>query len=229
ILFGSSGFLSCEPVSYLSGELEETVEIFDCRRERIQTVFVENSFASEGGFLAVHSALCRGITVLWSVGDPLPYLAKKMPDYLVGTEEFFWELRQKTDLFKGNWVNLLGGIQIGKDRTPLMSKFAAKAFLETGGKGALLNAPIPLKVQKEELYFVKDFGVRLADMERAISSLPGVAACQCIGEGSGIRLRLQPAGNTDAAALGRKVLAYCREEMNEFHVPEKLEFSANIQ
>ena len=228
ILFGTSCFSKVNPISYLPEELEHTVETFARHRERCSAIFVENSFATEGGFLAVHSALCNGKTIVWSVGDPMEELLKKKPDFLVGTEELFWTLRQQAHRFKGTWSNLQGGIQIGKELTPLMEKFATKAFLEMGGSGALSATPVPLKVRKEPLYFVRDFGVRIADMEEEFSRLEGVAACRCIPEGGGIRLKLQSKQGEDAESLGRAAMSYCRREMNPLNLPYKVEFTAII-
>lgn len=224
VLFGNSCFLQCKPISYTAEELAHTAEVFARHRESVSTVFIENSFATEGGFLAAHSALSSGRTILWRVGEVLPYLLKRKPDYLVATEEVYWVLRQNALLFKGRWGNLAGGIQIGKELTPIMMKFAGRAFAQMGGKGTLDGTPVPLKVRKEELYFVEDVGVRLSDMEAFLCTLSGLEACRCSGEGSGIRLRLQPAVGVDASSLSRRVLACCREEMNRFHLPEKLEF-----
>ncbi len=223
-LFGTSCFVQCKPICYTAEELAMAAECFGERMASASTVFVENSFATEGGLLAVHSAFCKGKTVLWCPEEKMPYLVKNKPDFLVATEELFWSLRQNIALFKGRWKNLSGGIQIGKDLTPIMMKFAARAFGQMGGKGVLSHAPVSLKVQQEELYFVEDFGVRLEDMETYLCTLSGLEACRCSGEGSGIRLRLQPAAGADASDLSRRVLACCREEMNRFHLPENLEF-----
>ena len=227
ILFGGSSVLRCTPAAYSTEELERAGAEFYGNVPAWETVFVENAFASEGGFLAVHTALCRGKTLLWSVGDPLPLLKKKRPDYLAATEEFFWELRQNVDTFR-QWTNLSGGLQIGKPLTPLMRKFAAKAFARMGGGGALEEAPVSFKTQAEELYQVKDYGLYLADAEAVLSALPGIAACRCeIGE-EGLRLRLQPDGTVNAAQLVGAVLAFCREELRPGLTPEKVEFTAVI-
>ncbi len=223
LLFGGNCFHSCELIAYLPRELDDTAELFSRHRGRIESVFIESAFASEGGFLAVHTALCRGKTVVWGMGDPFPLLRKKKPDYLVGTEEFFWRLRENTAYFKGGWQTLSGGIQLGKELTPLMAKFAAKAFLEMGGKGALEGPPVPLKARKEQLYFIGDRGIRFSDLEQELSALPEIAACRCIGEERGIRLQLQAKTKADAA-LCEKVLSYCKEELGAVYVPEKIEF-----
>ncbi len=227
VLFGGGCFHQCVPCSYLPRELEDTADLFARHRGRIDSVFVNLAFATEGGFLAVHTALCCGKTVVWSVEDPLVFLKKKKPDYLVGTEELFWCLRQNTPLFKGRWQNLSGGIQLGKELTPLMAKFAAKAFEEMGGKGTLESAPIPLKARMEPLYFIGDRGIRLSDLETELSAFSEIAACRCIGEERGIRLQLQVKGKADAT-LCEKVLTYCKEELGDAYVPEKIEFCTII-
>ncbi len=223
ILYGTSCFVRCTPIVYLGEELGFTAAVYARHRELIKGVFVENSFATEGGFLTVHSALCNGVQVLWCLGEPWAFLKKNKPDYLVATEEFFWALRQKTDLFRGDWTNLQGGIQIGKEQTPLMTKFAAKAFERMGGRGVLAPLPVPLKVRKEELYFVKDFGLRLADLEQDVCTLEGVVACRCIPAPGGIRLRLQVEGK-NGAELTQQVLDRCRRRWNLHHLPDKVEF-----
>lgn len=224
VLFGTSSFLQARSICYANEELEEIAARFWSRSERVHTVYIENSFATEGGFLAAHSALCAGKTILWSGGDPFPLLKKYRPDFLVATEELFWRIRRETRYFKGKWKNLQGGIQIGKPLTPLMEKFTARAFEEVGGKGLLTASPVPLKVQKESLCFVGDFGVRPADMEQEISRLSGVAKCQCLAEEMGIRVRILPDGRDAARQLGRSIVSRCREEMNPRHLPKKIEF-----
>ena len=227
ILFGTSCFLNANPITYQAEELAETIGQFWRHKEGVQTVYVENSFATEGGFLAVHSALSAGKTVVWSVGEPLPMLQKIRPDFLVATEEFFWLFRQNTAQFKGKWTNLSGGYQIGKKLTPLMEKFASRAMAECGGAGVLGGPPIPLKVRREDLYFMRDFGVRLGDMEQELSRLKGVAACRCLEEG-GIRLLLVPDGKESAGRLGRSIALCCKQEMNRFHLPNSVEFCAKL-
>lgn len=226
MLLGTGCLLQCKPVCYSGEELGYSLDNFARRKEQVATVYTGVSFASEGGFLAVHSALCTGRTVLWTVEEPFAFLVKEQPDFLVGSEEFFWQLRQKTALFKGKWSNLRGGIQFGKSLTPLMEKFAQRAFEEMGGGGALTASPLPLKVREEELYFIEDFGVRLSDLEETLSRLPEVAACRCIGREEGILLQMKPAPSADALAAGRRVSAYCKEELGPYHLPEKLDFNS---
>lgn len=223
VLYGSSCFARCVPISYLPQELAFTAQTFARHRGQVHSVFVENSFATEGGFLAVHSALCSGVTVLWAGEDPWGSVIKNKPDYLVATEEFFWELRQNAPRFAGKWPNLQGGIQMGKELTPLMAKFAGRAFRLMGGSGALCGSPVPLKVRKEELYFVKDFGVRLLDLEQAVAGLPQVEKCRCTADAAGICLRLQLRPG-EAATLTNQVLDFCRHRLNPRHLPEKVEF-----
>lgn len=224
LLCGTSSFLQPRFISYLPGELAETAVRFWHRREQVGAVYIENSFATEGGFLAAHSTLVAGKTVIWSVGDPYALLKKQKPDFLIATEEFFWEFRQRPGRFGKKWRNLQGGIQIGRELTPLMEKFAGKAFRSLGADAALSAAPVPLKVRKETLYFTKDFGIRLADMEQVLSRLPGIAKCKCLADGSGIRLRVLPDGKEPVSALGRALVACCKREMNPIHLPKSVEF-----
>ncbi len=224
VLFGTSSFLQARSICYGNEELQDTAETFWHRRERVQTVYIEHSFATEGGFLAAHGALCAGKTVLWSGGDPFPLLKKYRPDFLVATEELFWRIRQQGHYFKEKWKNLQGGIQMGKPITPLMEKFTAYAFEEIGGKGLLSASPVPLKTQKEPLCFVGDFGVRPADVEQEISRLSGVAKCQCLAEENGLRLKILPDGRDAARQVGRSIVSCCRREMNPRHLPKKIEF-----
>ncbi len=229
VLFGTSCFLQARAVVYTPKELQETTAEFWRRKERVKTVFVEHSFATEGGFLAVHGALCAGKAVLWgAVGEPMERLARQRPDFLVGTEEFFWDFRQKAARFRVRWKNLRGGIQIGKPLTPLMEKFAGKAFLQAGGQGTLSSCPVPLKVQQEPLYFVRDFGVRLADMEAELARLDGVGKCRCVAENGGIRIRVLPDGKDAVKMLGRGLVSCCRREMNRFHLPRSVEFCTQL-
>lgn len=224
ILCGTSSFLQPRFITYLPQELSDTAAEFWRRREQVSTVYVENSFATEGGFLAAHSALTAGKTLIWSVSDPFKMLKKTRPDLLVATEEFFWELRQRTEFFGKKWENLQGGIQIGKELTPLMEKFAGKAIKAMGGSGSLTGSPVPLKVRKEILYFTKDFGIRLVDMEQELTRLPGIAKCKCLADGSGIRLRVLPNGKEPVSGLGRALVACCKREMNLLHLPKSVEF-----
>ncbi len=228
VLFGTSCFLQARSILYGVDELQFTTETFWHHRERVASVYIENSFAAEGGFLATHSALCAGKTVLWSAGDPFPLLKKRHPDFLVATEEFFWRIRQEGDYFKGKWSNLQGGIQIGKDLSVLMEKFAPRAFEALGGKGLLTVSPVPLKVKKEALHFVGDFGVRVGDMAQQLTEIEGVAKCQCLAEEGGLRVKILPDGREAARQLGRNVVACCRREMNPRHLPQKLEFCPTL-
>lgn len=224
LLCGTSSFVLPKFISYLPEELTRTAKEFWRHKEQIRTVFVENSFATEGGFLAVHGALSTGRTVVWGVGEPYDLLKKQKPDYLIATEEFFWEFRQRTAFFGSKWNNLCGGIQIGKELTPLMEKFAGKAIAAVGGKGTLTAPPIPLKVRKESLYYAGDYGVRLADIEQELSRLPGITKCRCLADGSGIRLRVLPSGLEPVSGLGRSIVACCKREMNRVHLPKTVEF-----
>lgn len=228
LLCGTSSFIRPRFISYLPEELADTALEFWRRKDQVRTVYVENSFATEGGFLAAHSALCAGRTLLWSVEEPYEMLKKHKPDFLVATEEFFWEFRQRTEFFGAKWSNLLGGMQIGKELTPLMEKFAGRAFAEVGGKGMLTGAPVPLKVRRENLYFTKDFGIRLADMEQELSRLSGIAKCRCLADGGGIRLRVLPDGKESVSGLGRALVACCKREMNLLHLPRSVEFCSTL-
>ncbi len=228
LLCGTSSFIAPRFISYLPEELSATAAQFRKHREQINTVFIENSFATEGGFLAAHSALSAGKTVLWSVGEPYELLKKHKPDFLVGTEEFFYEFRQRTAFFGAKWANLQGGYQIGKELTPLMEKFAARAFEEVGGRGALSGSPVPLKVRRENLYFAKDYGVRLADLEQVLCDLYGVEKCRCTADSAGIRIRILPDGRESISALGRTLVACCRRELNPVHLPRSVEFCSTL-
>lgn len=225
---GTSSFLAPEFITYLPEELAVVSQAFWHRKENVRTVYIENSFASEGGFLAAHGALSCGKTVLWSIGEPYEFLKKEMPDFLVATEEFFWEFRQKTAFFCEDWKSLQGGYQVGKPLTPLMEKFAGRAFSKVGGRGALATAPVMLKMQKAGLFPVKDYGVRLADMERVILGLSGIEKCRCLADDAGIRLQILPDRKKPATAWGRRLAAYCRKEMNPAHLPRKVEFCSSL-
>lgn len=224
VLCGTSSFLYPRFITYLPEELADTAGEFWRRKEQVHTVYVENSFATEGGFLAAHSVLATGRTLIWSVGEPYEMLKKRKPDFLVATEEFFWEFRQRTAFFGSKWSNLQGGVQIGRELTPLMEKFAGRALAEVGGRGLLTGSPVPLKVRKETLYFTRDFGIRLADMEQELSRLSGIAKCKCVADGGGIRLRVLPDGKEAVSGLGRALVACCRREMNPLHLPRSVEF-----
>lgn len=228
ILCGTSAFRQVRLISYLAEELSDTVAEFWRRKEQVRSVYIENSFATEGGFLAAHSAFSTGRTVIWSVGEPYELLKRKKPDFLVSTEEFFWEFRQRTEFFGNKWSNLQGGYQIGRELTPLMEKFAARAIAAVGGRGLLAGAPVPLKVRREPLYFVQDFGVRLADMEEELCRISGIAKCRCTADGGGIRLKILPDGKEQVSALGRGIVSCCKREMNPLHLPRTVEFSATL-
>ncbi len=228
VLTGTSSFVQPKFISYLPEELAETSLEFWRRKEQIHTVYIENSFATEGGFLAAHSALTTGRTVIWSVGEPYELLKKQKPDYLIATEEFFWEFRQRADFFGTKWRNLQGGCQIGKELTPIMEKFAGRAMAAVGGKGVLTGAPVPLKVRKENLYFIKDYAIRLADMEQVLSHIPGIAKCRCLADDAGIRLRVLPDGKEPVSSLGRSLVACCKQEMNPVHLPRTVEFRSTL-
>lgn len=228
VFCGTSSFIAPKFISYLPEELTATADQFRKHREQIETVFVENSFATEGGFLAAHSALAGGKTVIWSVGEPYALLKKLKPDFLVGTEEFFYEFRQRTAFFGKKWSNLRGGYQIGRELTPLMEKFAARAFAEVGGRGTLTGSPVPLKVRRENLYFVRDYGVRLSDLEQVLTDLYGVEKCRCTADSAGIRLRLMPDGRESVTTLGQTLVACCRKELNPVHLPRTFEFCTTL-
>ena len=108
-----------------------------------------------------------------------------------------------------------------------MEKFGSRAMAECGGAGALSGPPIPLKVRKEALCYIRDYGVRLGDMEQELSRLKGVAACRCLEEG-GIRLLLVPDGKESAGRLGRSIALCCKQKMNRFHLPSAVEFCAKL-
>ncbi|MBQ3085330.1 MAG: AMP-binding protein [Clostridia bacterium] len=228
LLFGTSAFLQAKPITYLPDELDEKCEAFWRDTDEANTVYVENSFATEGGFLAAHGALTQGKTLIWGIGDMQPLLEKLKPDYLIGTEEFFWNFRQNAATFGTKWSNLCGGMQIGKPLTPLMAKFAAKAFEQVGGKGALTEAPVALKVLEEPLFFVRDYGVRLSDINDVIERLSGIARCRCVSNGGTLRMRLLPNGKEPISGLARSITACCRREMNPYHLPATVEFCAKL-
>ncbi len=224
LLGGISSFVAPKFISYFPEELADTSAEFWKKKDYVHTVFIENSFATEGGFLAAHSALCNGKTILWSVGEPYKLLKKMRPDFLVGTEEFFWEFRQRKAFFGNRWENLRGGFQIGKAKTPLMEKFAERAFQAVGGQGALASSPVPLKLRKEALVPVKDYGVDLSAMEAMLSALSGVEKCRCVADDGGIRVRVLPDGKVSNGILGKRLIACCRKEMNPAHLPRTVEF-----
>ncbi len=228
ILFGTSAFLQAKPISFLPNELDKLCEKFWKGKDEVQTVYIENSFATEGGFLAAHSALVQGKTVVWGIGDMLPLMAKIKPDFLIGTEEFFWNLRQNEALLGNKWTNLQGGFQIGKPLTPLMAKFAAKSFAKAGGTGTLTESPVKLKVAKEPLCFVRDYGVRLEDIDRMVERLSGIARCRCVCVNGNLRMRLLPNGKEPISGLARSITACCRREMNPYHLPVTVEFCAKL-
>ena len=227
VLFGTSSFIEAHPISYLAEELDETANQFWKNTKAVKTVYVENSFATEGGFLAVHSALAAGKTVLWCDGT-MEQMRKFKPDFLVATEEFFWALRQQTAPWKMKWTNLQGGIQIGKELTDLMQKFASRTMQECGGRGALEACPVALKVQQQSLYYVGDFGVRLSDMEQKLATLPSITACRVSAEGGGLRLRLVPSGKEPAGKMGKSIALCCRREMNPRHLPKFVDSCAKL-
>ena len=223
LLFGTSCFMEAKPISYSAQELDEAAKAFWLDKESVQTVYVEHSFAAEGGFLAVHAALCAGKTILWCAPDTLKTLKKK-PDFLVATEEFFWNLRQEPAAFGKKWKNLQGGYQIGRELTDLMQKFASRVMKELGGTGALQACPVALKLAQEDLFFVGDFGVRIADMEKELSKLPAIAACKVNVDGGVLRLRLVPGGKEPIGKIGKSIAACCGQEMNLRHLPKSVEF-----
>ncbi len=224
LLGGISSFLRPRFLSYLPEELAETSVEFWKKKEHIQTVFIQNSFATEGGFLAAHSALCHGKTILWSVGDPYGLLKKLRPDFLVGTEEFFWEFRQRRTTFGAQWKNLRGGVQMGRTKTELMEKFSGRAFQTVGGQGVLSSSPVPLKLWKEAVYLTQDYGVDLTHMEELFSAIPGIKKCRCYGDDGGIRVQILPDGKVSNNTLGKRVIACCKREMNRAHLPRIVEF-----
>ncbi len=228
ILFGQSSFLQAKPITYLPDELDAVCADFWQGMDEVQTVYIENSFATEGGFLAAHSALVQGKTVLWGIGDMQPLFEKLKPDFLIGTEEFFWNFRQNEALFGQKWFNLRGGFQIGKPLTPLMAKFAAKSFAKAGGCGQLTESPVALKVLQEPLSFVRDYGIRLKDIDQIIERLSGIARCRSVCEGGNLRLRLLPNGKEPISGLARSITACCRREMNPYHLPATVEFCARL-
>ena len=227
LLFGTSCFMEAKPIFYSALELDRAAELFWQDLDAVQTVYVENTFATEGGFLAVHSALCAGKTIVWCAPDTLKTMKKK-PDFLVATEEFFWALRQQPKAFGNKWKNLQGGYQIGRELTDLMQKFATRVMREIGGSGALQDCPVDLKIANEELFFVGDFGVRIADMEKELSKLPSVAACKVIADGKGLRLRLVPGGKEPIGKIGKSIVACCGREMNPRHLPKSVEFCSSL-
>lgn len=222
LLVASSSFLKVVPVRYLANELAAVKEEFFRHREQVESVYVGLSFAFEGGFLASHSALCTGRQLLWGEGDAVALLKKYQPDLVIGSEEFFWELRQRSGEFRGRWENLQGGIQMGRSITPLGEKFTPLALEETGGRGIFTNEPLPLKIRREELYYAEDFGIRIGDIEKAVSCFSGVEKCRCIAENGGLRLQVKTADGGDAEAV-RTLIAYCREEIGALNLPRKVE------
>lgn len=227
VLFGTSSFIKAHPIEYHTEELEEMIESFYAGKDDIKVIYVQNSFATEGGFLAVHSALAAGKTLLWCEGT-MENMRKFKPDFLAATEEFFWALRQQNEPWKMRWKNLRGGFQIGKELTDLMQKFASRTICECGGSGALEPCPAALKTEQQGLLYVGDFGVRLADMEEELATLPSVSACRVCEEGGGLRLRLVPSGKEPAGKMAKSIAACCRREMNPRHLPKSVEFCAKL-
>ena len=223
VLYASSSFLSTRPIVYLPAELSAAAEGFFRHREADRRIYIEPSLAFEGGFLAAHSAFCSGREVLLGEEEKVALLKKYRPDFLIGTEELFWELRQRAQEFKGRWENLRGGILLGKEISPLMEKYAPRSFLKMGGKGELSQSPMPLKMRREELYYLRDFGVRLADMEARLSLLEEVEHCRCLPEGGGICLQVTAKGS-GSKQLGEKLAAFCRREMGLLYRPQRIEF-----
>lgn len=227
VLYGTSSFIEAHPISYRAEELDEKASDFWKNTKAVKVVFVENSFTTEGGFLAVHSALSAGKTVLWCDGT-MEQMRKYKPDFLVATEEFFWAFRQQNTPWKMKWSNLQGGFQIGKEPTELMQKFAARMMHECGGQGALEGCPVALKVQQQELCYVGDFGVRISDMEKELANLPSIAACRVSEENGKLRLRLIPSGKESAGKMGKSIALCCRREMNPRHLPKTVEFCSKL-
>lgn len=224
ILFGSSSFLQARPVLYLPAELAEICRVFYKGKEAAKSVYIEHSLAFEGGFLAAHAALCGEKTILFGE-EPVALLKKHQPDLIVGTEELFWALRRRAEEFRGRWKNLQGGIQMGKEISPLMEKYAPRAFEEMGGAGALLGSPCSLKIKKEPLCFVGDFGVRLEDVEAAVAGFEGVQQCRCIPYQGGFLLQVALSVKGDQE-LGAALIRRCRRKLGALHLPKKVEFTA---
>lgn len=224
LLFATSSFINAEPVSYDAEELESASAAFWRGKEEVKRVFIENSFASEGGFLAAHSALCAGKTILWAVGEPWAELKKNQCDFWVATEEFYWNFRQAPAKSGRYWKKFCGGYQLGKELTPLMEKFATRKMAECGSSGALVRCPVSLKIQGEQLFFNGDFGLRTADMEKEFSRLKGIGGCRVTVENGQINLKILPNGEQTAGELGKSIGACCRVEMNYLHLPQKVEF-----
>lgn len=227
MLFGTSCFIQAKPITYLPEELDEAVALLWQGKEAVKTVYVENSFATEGGFLAVHGALTLGKTLLWGARSTKE-IKKSKPDFLVATEEFFWSLRQNPKAFGTRWRNLQGCYQMGKELTPIMQKFTTRSLRECGSQGALEPCPIALKVHKEKLCFVGDFGVRPQDMEAELLKLPAISACKVLDDGGNIRLKLVPNGKEPIGKLGKSIALCCRQQMNPLHLPKKVEFTTTI-
>ena len=223
VLYGSSCFLSTRPILYLPAELSAAAEGFYRHREYAKRIYIEPSFAFEGGFLAIHSALCSGKELLLGEEEKIALLKKYQPDLVIGTEELFWELRQRAEEFHGRWESLRGGILLGKEISPLMKKYGPKAFEKMGGRGALSECPMPLKIRREPLYYIRDFGVRLSDMEARLSLLPEVESCKCLPESGGIKLQVA-AKEGGSKEMSARLAALCRMEMGLLHRPKKIEF-----
>ncbi len=224
ILFGSSSFLQAKPVEYLPAELYEKSQLFYGKNEAAKSVYIEHSFAFEGGFLAAHGALCLGKTVLWGMEEEAVALLKKnQPDLIVATEELFWLLRQRAEEFRGRWKNLQGGIQMGRAVSPLMAKYAPRALEKMGGKGCFSESAAELKICEEPLCFMGDFGVRLADVEAVVSSFDGVEKCRCVAAQGGFILQITPQKKGDQQ-LGAALIRRCRRELGLQHLPKKVEF-----
>ncbi|MBQ7096146.1 MAG: AMP-binding protein [Clostridia bacterium] len=223
ILFGSSSFLQVKPVEYLPAELYEKSQLFYGKNEAAKSVYIEHSFAFEGGFLAAHSALCSGKTILWGKEEAVALLKHNQPDLIVATEELFWLLRQRAGEFRGRWKNLQGGIQMGRAVSPLMRKYAPRALEKMGGKGCFSESAAELKIGKEPLCFMGDFGVRLADVAAAVSNFDGIEKCRCLPYQGGFILQIMPQKKGDQQ-LGAALIQRCRREMGPLHLPKKVEF-----
>lgn len=223
LLFSGSSFYTVCPVCYMPNELTAAAETFYRHQEASHRIYVEPSLAFEGGFLAMHSAFCSAREVLFGEEERMALLKKYKPDLLVGTDELFWELRQRAEEFKGKWKNLQGGIQFGKEISPLMEKYAPMAFAKLGGKGMLSSSPVPLKIWGESLYYIRDFGVRLADVEARVEALEEVEKCRCLPESGGLKLQIT-AKKEGSKALSARIAAFCRAEMGRIHLPKKIEY-----
>ena len=223
-IVSASAFDQVRATAYSGAELAENVAAFLRREERIRTLLLALSFASEGGFLALHSALCGGMRVLWDTALPLKTGFRSRAEVLIGTEDLFWEFRQNTASFRGKWGALRGGVQWGNAPTPIMVKHTERAFCTAGGSGALHPFPLFTKTGEERLIYSGEIGIRPADLSALCEKVPGVRKCVCEARSGGVRLKITPEADVPAREIGFAVVRTVRRDANEKHLPDRVEF-----